>query len=49
MARHQGSAIVEERSALPAHATVGLVRGGVLFFGAHTLLIVLVLALAGSI
>jgi len=49
MARHQGSAIMEERSALPSRVTGSLIRGGILFLGAHTLLVVLALALAGSI
>ena len=49
MARHQGSAILEERSVLLSRCCSGLFRGGIVFFGAHTLLVVLALALAGSI
>jgi len=49
MARHQGSTTLVERSALPSRVTGSLIRGGILFLGAHTLLVVLALALAGSI
>lgn len=49
MTQHHGSTTVEARSALPSRVTGSLIRGGVLFFGAHTLLVGLALALAGSV
>jgi len=48
MQRYQGPTTLEEHSALPARFTSSLVRGGIIFFGAHTLLVVLALVLAGS-
>jgi hypothetical protein len=49
MQRYQGSTTLEERSALPVRVTGSLIRGGIIFFGAHTLLVVLALVLAGSV
>jgi signal transduction histidine kinase len=48
MAGRQGSTTLEERSALPPRVAGSLIRGGILFIGAHTLLVALALALAGG-
>jgi hypothetical protein len=48
MAVRQGATTLEERSALPPRVAGSLIRGGILFIGAHTLLVALALALAGG-